>query len=444
MKKQVTLLAFWVLLLGTMTTLTSGAEINILSSIDDSRTNIVPFVNALGYGAFGNSTSVLLDPNKLYNFTDEQGNITEGTLFDMDVVFITQFSNAAALRTGVAPGGTLDEYVSQGGVLVIVAAGSSSQNAIAPGGVDYVRSVHLSDEISSPSHPYLTGEGFSGHPLDANDFDGWLPTDLGTLENLVENSEIILSNTDGPSWVEYPWGNGIVIVTSLTYGFNCGVQCSNPLRDNPLENLIDYAVFSTLQGSIDSDNDGLTDTEESILGTDPTDPDTDDDGLLDGTEVDMAEDSGCPDPLNADSDGDGLLDGVEVVTETNPCNPDSDGDGLDDASDPLPNEPGATTGYLEDQSRTTAQDIGVLGLELFSGSNNNANKGRRNSLANRTTEAANLIATDDIAGAIDSLNSLLSKIDGQPVPKDWMDDSEEKALLAEDISLLIELLAYEL
>ncbi|MBT8283734.1 MAG: gliding motility-associated C-terminal domain-containing protein, partial [Muriicola sp.] len=35
----------------------------------------------------------------------------------------------------------------------------------------------------------------------------------------------------------------------------------------------------------DSDNDGLTDGQEGILGTDPNDPDTDDDGLEDGEEV---------------------------------------------------------------------------------------------------------------------------------------------------------------
>jgi hypothetical protein len=38
-------------------------------------------------------------------------------------------------------------------------------------------------------------------------------------------------------------------------------------------------------GSVDSDQDGLTDAEEAQLGTDPLNPDTDGDGLLDGWEV---------------------------------------------------------------------------------------------------------------------------------------------------------------
>jgi len=37
--------------------------------------------------------------------------------------------------------------------------------------------------------------------------------------------------------------------------------------------------------NIDSDNDGLTDAQEKVLGTDPHNPDTDGDGYLDGAEV---------------------------------------------------------------------------------------------------------------------------------------------------------------
>jgi hypothetical protein len=37
--------------------------------------------------------------------------------------------------------------------------------------------------------------------------------------------------------------------------------------------------------SLDTDGDGLTDTQEAIYGTDPNNPDTDGDGYLDGDEV---------------------------------------------------------------------------------------------------------------------------------------------------------------
>jgi predicted component of type VI protein secretion system len=77
----------------------------------------------------------------------------------------------------------------------------------------------------------------------------------------------------------------------------------------------------------DRDNDGLSDTQEGIIGTDPDNPDTDSDGLLDGEEVL----TWGTEPLIRDTDTDILLDGDEVHTYgTNPTNPDTDGDGIPD------------------------------------------------------------------------------------------------------------------
>ena len=76
----------------------------------------------------------------------------------------------------------------------------------------------------------------------------------------------------------------------------------------------------------DSDNDGLFDTDEISLGTDPFNPDSDSDGLIDKEEVE-----GTTDPLIADGDSDGLLDGEEInIYGTQPQNQDSDGDTLSD------------------------------------------------------------------------------------------------------------------
>ncbi len=201
-----------------------------------------------------------------------------------------------------------------------------------------------------------------------------------------------------------------------------------------------FSIFAVFEG-IDTDTDGLTDAEEATLGTDPNNPDTDGDGLLDGTEVDVAQGSGCPNPLDADSDGDTLSDGEEVAGGTNPCGVDTDGDGIPDNEDPFPTEPAGNPEALEQESRELATLVEGLDLGLFNGPNNNANKGRRNALANRAVEAANLIAAGDIPGAIDELQSLLAKIDGQTPPPDWMDDSPEKSNLAGELSQLINVLA---
>lgn len=96
------------------------------------------------------------------------------------------------------------------------------------------------------------------------------------------------------------------------------------------------------QTLLDMDNDGLTNYEEYLLGTDPNMQDTDGDGNgdLDGTEKD--DDDGLTffqeialgtDPLDADTDGDQLPDGYENSTAgLNPfvddSSVDADGDGL--------------------------------------------------------------------------------------------------------------------
>ena len=71
--------------------------------------------------------------------------------------------------------------------------------------------------------------------------------------------------------------------------------------------------------SLDSDNDGLTDADETnIYNTDPNDADTDDDGISDGIEVNIAN----SDPTNPDTDGDNIFDGTEYGI----VNPTSDTD----------------------------------------------------------------------------------------------------------------------
>jgi len=202
--------------------------------------------------------------------------------------------------------------------------------------------------------------------------------------------------------------------------------------DNDMDGLCD-------SGDADDDNDGLSDANEAVFGTNPFNRDSDGDGLLDGTEVDSAMGSGCPNPLLADSDGDTIRDGDEVAGGTNPCAADTDGDGVADNVDPLPTTPGVTSGFLEDACRDLAGRILALDLSLFNGPNANANKGRRNALANRAIEAANAIAAGNYQEARDALNSLLDKIDGASPPPDWMDASPQQAALKAEVELLIAL-----
>ena len=207
-------------------------------------------------------------------------------------------------------------------------------------------------------------------------------------------------------------------------------------------------------GIPDTDDDDLSDADEALAGTDPFDTDTDQDGLFDGAEVGSAVD-GCPDPLNPDSDGDTISDGNEVAGLTNPCSADSDGDGVPDNEDPTPTDPGVTTGYLEDTTRDLAsEEIATLPLDtviVSSGGGNgngngstNAKTTRRNTLVGWTTEAANLVANGDIQGALDELEKVLKRVDGDSSPPDWLEDGQEKDDLRSAVPLLIALLELEL
>ncbi|MFK7956145.1 MAG: Ig-like domain-containing protein [Lysobacterales bacterium] len=78
----------------------------------------------------------------------------------------------------------------------------------------------------------------------------------------------------------------------------------------------------------DSDDDGLTDDEEMVLMTSPTDADTDNDGLSDGYEVNES----LTDPLLSDSDGDLVPDQYELTYGSDPlvanASDDADTDGF--------------------------------------------------------------------------------------------------------------------
>ncbi|MEE9116231.1 MAG: hypothetical protein V3U09_04970, partial [Thermoplasmata archaeon] len=81
----------------------------------------------------------------------------------------------------------------------------------------------------------------------------------------------------------------------------------------------------------DIDGDGLDNTVEGAIGTDPTNPDSDSDGIPDGYEFDYQ----MLDPLSAgdsslDPDGDGLTNLEEYLNGTFPDFADSDSDGVDD------------------------------------------------------------------------------------------------------------------
>lgn len=116
-----------------------------------------------------------------------------------------------------------------------------------------------------------------------------------------------------------------VIVVGFVYGSVLwkrirGVESNGAIANvnqvRPITNThIPTRTNQQMQGAVvDSDGDGLLDTEEASLETDPTRIDTDADGLTDRQEVEIYH----SDPKNADSDGDSYEDGEEVRNFYNP------------------------------------------------------------------------------------------------------------------------------
>ncbi len=88
-----------------------------------------------------------------------------------------------------------------------------------------------------------------------------------------------------------------------------------------------------------------------------------------------------------------------------------------------------------------AATIRSLDLRLFDAPNRRAAAGRRNALANRADDAAASLLDGDLDDALESLHSLLVRVDGGRRPKDWLVASTERDALAEqcaDLMAMIE------
>lgn len=152
--------------------------------------------------------------------------------------------------------------------------------------------------------------------------DGSPTTPDSTTAALVPVSDQSTARVTGdrPAWF---WPVlALVVVAAIALALIASAvwnQLSNPDADQqtPIAVVSPSAELPAIQG--DSDQDGLSDQQEMLLGTDPMNPDTDGDGLLDGEEVLIYGTS----PVAVDSDGDGVPDGEEVALGSSPADPGS-------------------------------------------------------------------------------------------------------------------------
>jgi hypothetical protein len=110
-----------------------------------------------------------------------------------------------------------------------------------------------------------------------------------------------------------------------------GVSDSSGDNNTTVDNNTTDSNDENITTMVDSDKDGISDTDElNLYGTNPDSNDTDGDGLSDSEEIYTYESNAS----SPDSDGDGLQDGEEItIYDTNLTNPDTDGDGLNDGDE---------------------------------------------------------------------------------------------------------------
>ncbi len=103
------------------------------------------------------------------------------------------------------------------------------------------------------------------------------------------------------------------------------------LTDAEVKNTRPPAVFEI---DADSDKDGIGNK---------VDPDDDNDGVIDTKELELG-----TDPLKVDTDGDGVSDQEEITKKTDPKKADTDGDGVNDATDVFPLDAKETLDFDKD------------------------------------------------------------------------------------------------
>jgi uncharacterized repeat protein (TIGR01451 family) len=167
---------------------------------------------------------------------------------------------------------------------------------------------------------------------------GALPPLVLTV-NVAANAPGIVFNTVSASTIGNVGGSDSqdsdgTIITGSTDNDGDGYTGGNDPDDN------NPCVPDNNAGSCDRDQDGLTNAEETLYGTNPDDADTDDDGINDGSEVNGTPSSDPLDPCDpnpnaqaCDSDGDGLNEDEEEEHYTNPDDADTDDDGINDGDE---------------------------------------------------------------------------------------------------------------
>lgn len=191
----------------------------------------------------------------------------------------------------------------------------------------------------------------SSEPIEA-----WTLLFDGNFEiNNIWNAKLLSSSNRSYEVANQLWTTPIQVGESAAFGFTADKSATENAKAENFQLTAVIVGESTLEKEpvnpddpddnidyeLDTDEDGLPDYYEDILGTDKNKADTDGDGLSDGYEVFYL----GTDPLKADSDDNGVNDSDEDLDKdgltnfkeqelgTDPNSDDTDGDGLNDGKE---------------------------------------------------------------------------------------------------------------
>ncbi|MFC1488583.1 DUF1566 domain-containing protein [Thermodesulfobacteriota bacterium] len=205
---------------------------------------------------------------------------------------------------------------------------------------------------------------------------------------------------------------------------NCPLIANPDQADNDLDLVGDVC-------DTDDDNDGITDTDETACGSDPTNSmstceicdgtDNDLDGSIDEgfTDTDL---DGSADCVDTDDDNDGITDDDEVGLGTDPLNPDTDGDSIGDGVDACPLENATGHDADSDGCIDVIEDLPQVIEDI------NLPSGTESSLTSKVENAQASIDRGNIETAIHQLEAFINQIEAQ----------RGKKISEEDADMLIE------
>ncbi|WP_455392131.1 FG-GAP-like repeat-containing protein [[Eubacterium] cellulosolvens] len=180
--------------------------------------------------------------------------------------------------------------------------------------------------LGDSSTPYFTAAGKFSKAATLDDFSEVLNSYLTN-----HKSEIVTTPTGDAIMVPIRISaeiRGVLELSGLDVEFTFSGDYDGDKLPDEWEEMYEFDVQDPTDAGNDSDKDGLTNLEEYLNDTIPTNVDTDGDGLNDGEEVITY----STDPLEKDTDGDGYNDFREIDEDTDPLDkddhPDKDSEGV--------------------------------------------------------------------------------------------------------------------